>query len=133
MEKLTAFELGKKEKLPLFRRKSKSAAAPDACNCEDLQRANLRQEEDYKWRYRSTRKVRKDIQDLLLTELQENSFDPPKQRHLKKQTLKAALNTITNSPNELDTSNPITIKNLSNRSEEHTSELQSRPHLVCRL
>lgn len=124
MEKLTAFELEKKEKLPLFRRKSKSAAAPDACNCEDLQRANLRQEEDYKWRYRSTRKVRKDIQDLLLTELQENSFDPPKQRHLKKQTLKAALNTITNSPNELDTSNPVTIKSLSKKRKVSNERLE---------
>src|SRR5690554_2123563 len=26
-----------------------------------------------------------------------------------------------------------TTRNVSNRSEEHTSELQSRPHLVCRL
>src|SRR5690554_7587402 len=29
-------------------------------------------------------------------------------------------------------SNPVVNKG-SNRSEEHTSELQSRPHLVCRL
>src|SRR5436305_3874155 len=28
---------------------------------------------------------------------------------------------------------PIRIENPFNRSEEHTSELQSRPHLVCRL
>src|SRR5690554_7243951 len=27
----------------------------------------------------------------------------------------------------------VTGKNLKERSEEHTSELQSRPHLVCRL
>ncbi|WP_088655236.1 type VI secretion system protein TssR domain-containing protein [Geofilum rhodophaeum] len=116
MEKLTAFELEKKEKLPLFRRKSKNTVATADCDCEELQRGSrVQEEEDYKWRYRSTRKTRKDIQDLLLTELQENSYDPPKQRHLKKQTLKAALNTITNSPNELDTSNPVTIKSLSKK------------------
>src|SRR5690554_7691033 len=28
---------------------------------------------------------------------------------------------------------PYAIKNIKTRSEEHTSELQSRPHLVCRL
>src|SRR5436305_9784515 len=28
---------------------------------------------------------------------------------------------------------PITVKKAMERSEEHTSELQSRPHLVCRL
>src|SRR5690554_7032357 len=27
----------------------------------------------------------------------------------------------------------VSVKTLYNRSEEHTSELQSRPHLVCRL
>src|SRR5690554_7733226 len=27
----------------------------------------------------------------------------------------------------------LTVASLRNRSEEHTSELQSRPHLVCRL
>src|SRR3989442_9003070 len=28
---------------------------------------------------------------------------------------------------------PGNVRELQNRSEEHTSELQSRPHLVCRL
>src|SRR5436305_8376447 len=28
---------------------------------------------------------------------------------------------------------PLQHRNISDRSEEHTSELQSRPHLVCRL
>src|SRR5690554_7254354 len=28
---------------------------------------------------------------------------------------------------------PVTFSTFSTRSEEHTSELQSRPHLVCRL
>src|SRR5436305_15317605 len=31
------------------------------------------------------------------------------------------------------TSNPVTWLRQTSRSEEHTSELQSRPHLVCRL
>src|SRR5690554_7433324 len=33
----------------------------------------------------------------------------------------------------IDFSNRIYIQNYYRRSEEHTSELQSRPHLVCRL
>src|SRR5690554_7229940 len=42
----------------------------------------------------------------------------------------------TNHHSELPTAaanNENTIKKKSYRSEEHTSELQSRPHLVCRL
>src|SRR5690554_7157483 len=35
--------------------------------------------------------------------------------------------------NAYDTLNYDTLKYYSVRSEEHTSELQSRPHLVCRL
>src|SRR5690554_7760951 len=34
---------------------------------------------------------------------------------------------------EMKDSQQNKIKELENRSEEHTSELQSRPHLVCRL
>src|SRR5690554_7378140 len=33
----------------------------------------------------------------------------------------------------LKTSAPFWKKEITSRSEEHTSELQSRPHLVCRL
>src|SRR5690554_7583711 len=34
---------------------------------------------------------------------------------------------------QLGTIQPITVSVVGERSEEHTSELQSRPHLVCRL
>src|SRR5687768_17803252 len=34
---------------------------------------------------------------------------------------------------QADGSQVVTIEGLANRSEEHTSELQSRLHLVCRL
>src|SRR6266498_4305819 len=45
----------------------------------------------------------------------------------------AELNVIQNNGFAFGGNNAITILGRDTRSEEHTSELQSRPHLVCRL
>lgn len=129
MEKLTAFKVEKKEKLPLFfmGKKSKSAVPTD-CDCAGGLMINrgMSEEGDQEpeWKYRSTRKVRKGIQELLLTELQETSYFQKKNRELRHYTLKQALNTITNSPNVLDTTNPVTIKNLSKRKKISDARLE---------
>ncbi len=129
MEKLTAFKVEKKEKLPLFFRGKKSKnAVPADCNCSEglLTNRGISDEEDQEpeWKYRSTKKIRKGIQELLLTELQENSYFQKKDRELKHYTLKQALNTITNSPNVLDTTNPVTIKNLSQKKKISDARLE---------
>ncbi|MCA1744188.1 MAG: hypothetical protein LC643_00455 [Bacteroidales bacterium] len=129
MEKLTAFKVEKKEKLPLFFRAKKSKnAVPTDCNCSEgfiTNRGNGEEEDkEPEWKYRSTKKIRKDIQELLLTELQENSYFQKKNRELKHYTLKQALNTITNSPNVLDTTNPVTIKNLSKKKKISDARLE---------
>lgn len=129
MEKLTAFKVEKKEKLPLFfwARKSKNTLPAD-CNCSEnfMTNSGEGKEEDNEpeWKYRSTKKIRKDIQELLLTELQENSYYQKKDRELMRYTLKQALNTITNSPNVLDTTNPVTIKNLSKKKKISDARLE---------
>src|SRR3712207_8033693 len=44
-----------------------------------------------------------------------------------------ATNTATVRPASLVVAESVTVEALQNRSEEHTSELQSRQYLVCRL
>ncbi|GAO31046.1 type VI secretion system protein TssR domain-containing protein [Geofilum rubicundum] len=128
MEKLTAFKVEKKEKRPLFfRTKKTKSTEPESCDCAILTDSRGYDEEtgtDIKWKYRSTKKIRKEIQEILLTELRQNSYEQKKKRVLKKYTLKQALNTITHSPNVFDTSNPVTIKSLSKKKKISDARLE---------
>src|SRR5690554_7012081 len=58
-------------------------------------------------------------------------------KHIKKDTLEQRLVPILLAQQWADAlgveDNKISIVDINHRSEEHTSELQSRPHLVCRL
>jgi hypothetical protein len=129
MEKLTAFKVEKKEKRSLFSRTKKTKSNESgSCDCAIVfagHRGYIEETgSDIKWEYRSTKKIRKEIQELLLAELQQNSYHQKKKRVLKKYTLKQALNTITHSPNVFDNSNPVTIKSLSKRKKISDARLE---------
>src|SRR5690554_4338624 len=83
------------------------------------------------------------VEDMLYMQSQANSdgnlavtvsfnlgTDPDKAQQLVQNRVAQALPRL---PEEVQRLGVTTTKSSPNRSEEHTSELQSRPHLVCRL
>lgn len=132
MEELSTFEVDKKEKMPFLyfiRGIKKKKTKTNLCNCPDDFSLNKGNEEevdaDVEWRYLRSRRTRRDIQKLLLTELKESSYCQTKKRILRKQALNKALKIITNSPNVVDKSNSVTIKNIARKRKFSDEQLEA--------
>src|SRR5690554_7173601 len=100
----------------------------DVFNINKLVRANIKTLKPYS----SARdEYQAELSDMVFLDANENPFQNGMNRYPDPQQtlLKLELSKIKNVPTE----NILLGNGSDERSEEHTSELQSRPHLVCRL